>query len=295
MVYKLPVIKGLYEHILEKRLLAQEQMHAKNQEAWLNLPWDKDQKILHHLQGGIPIYLFKDSVLCRMIFEGCFEVDEMDFVKTHLKEGDIFIDIGSNIGLYALIASKAVGPKGKVIAFEPSPVTFNRLQMNTVQAGFEHLEVRNLGLSHTDSAMKLHITGSGMDAWDSFTVIDPTKVIDTVEVFVSTLDEQLSGVDKSRVSMIKIDVEGWEKFVLLGGENFLKKYSPCLMVEFTQANARAAGHEITEVYDLLVAWGYEWFTYRKGRLRPSSKKQSYPYENLIAQKKQEDNATFLQF
>lgn len=240
---------------------------------------------MYNIDEKTSIYLFKDSVLCRLIYEGSFEQDEIAFVKEHLKNGDIFLDIGSNIGLFSLIASNLVGPSGKIIALEPSPYTFKRLELNLSLATINNIELKNIGLSDSIGKLKLNISGSGYDAWDSFASEHESKSTNTVEVQVSTLDDQLVNIDKNKISLVKIDVEGWEKYVLLGGESFFKKYSPTLLVEFTEKNTKAAGYEVTQIYDLLVEWGYEWYTYKNGKLIPSRRKLSYPDENLIALKK----------
>jgi FkbM family methyltransferase len=246
---------------------------------------DGEDKIIHKIDDTTSIYLFKDSVLSRLIYEGQFELDEIAFVKEYLKEGEIFIDIGSNIGLFSLVASNKVGSTGKVVAFEPSPVTYNRLKQNARLAKYQNIEIRNLGLSNTESTLTLNISGAGYDAWDTFSVVEAAKRAGQVEVPVSTLDNQLQGLNKTKISIIKIDVEGWEKFVLLGAQEFLKGFAPILLVEFAGKNTDAAGYKASEIYDTLGGWGYEWYSFKNNQLRTSKKKAEYSDENLIAIKK----------
>lgn len=280
-----PILSYLYKKRLERIHFAEMEQKEKNLKEWENLFKEGEDKIVYKLDPEIRLYLFRHSILSKLIYEGNFEVNEINFVKSHLKPGEIFIDIGSNIGLFSMIGSQKVGSHGKVIAFEPSPTTFERLQLNTTLAVYDNIEIRNLGLSNSNSKLILNISGGGYDAWDTFGTVEEEKRTGQVEVEVSTLDDQLTGVDKTKISLIKIDVEGWEKFVLLGAQTFLQQFSPALLIEFTGRNTKAAGYEASEIYDLLAAWGYEWFAFKNNRLIPSQRKLSYSDENLIAIKK----------
>ncbi len=285
IISQLPGLRNLYAYRLKRLQLREQQSDARRLEIWNGLFKDQEQKILHKLDASTEIYLFKNSILSRYIYEGVFELDEIAFVKSHLKTGDTFIDVGSNIGLFSLIASNIVGASGKIIGFEPSPVTFSRLKQNIELTKYPNVDIRNIGLSDTNTTLTLNVSGSGHDAWDTFANGGQSAYAETVEVPVATLDNQLDGIDKSSITLVKIDVEGWEKFVLLGAKDLLINYRPTLLIEFTESNTRSAGYEVTEIYDLLVDYGYEWFTFKNGHLLPSKRKQSYPYENLIAKKK----------
>ena len=108
-----------------------------------NLKKEKKEKNLWHkkfvekdffqfnLNDDVRINLYEDSVLSRLIYDG-FEKHETNYLSTILKNGDIFLDIGANIGLFSLLASKLVGEQGKVISFEPSVDVFLRLKENIV-------------------------------------------------------------------------------------------------------------------------------------------------------------------
>lgn len=250
--------------------------------AWNDLFTDKSS-FVHTFEEDIKINLYKDSILARWMFSG-FEKDEAIFLKSVLRKGDVFVDAGSNIGYFSLPAAKFVGQEGKVIAFEPSPVTFKRLEENIRLNGFGNVMAVNKGLSDSEGELKLNISESGYDAWNTFASATDNKFQASLSVKVSTLDNELKNVDKSRISLIKIDVEGWEKFVMLGGRDLFTNFSPAVMVEFTEANTYAAGYFVQEVYDILSGWGYQWFRFANGELSPEERKLHYPYDNLIATK-----------
>lgn len=235
----------------------------------------------YSLDKQLKINLYKDSVLSKIIYDG-FEQDELNYVKNILKEGDVFVDIGANVGLFSLIASQCVGKDGKVVSFEPAPIIFDRLLENKKRNEIENIDARNIGLSDALGELTFYVSDTGFDAWNSFAPSTDNKLQKKITVKVSTLDHELLLVDKSKIKLVKIDVEGWEKYVLKGAENLFINFSPIVMVEFTDENTFNAGYSVHEIYDIMVLYGYEWYIIKDGELIKESKKLYYPYNNLIA-------------
>ena len=235
----------------------------------------------YKLKIGIIIRLHRDSILCRYIYDG-YEIDEQLFIAKILRRGDYVVDIGANIGLYSLIAAKLVGSKGRVISFEPTPESYNRFTTNVTINSFKNIDIRNIALSNVQGHFPLYISENGYDAWNSFVITDKEKFQYKVEVPTSLLDNELSVVEKSKIKFIKIDAEGWEKFIIEGGRNFFIEYNPIVMVEFTESNTLSAGYLVQEIYDLMNSLGYKWYRFENGTLHIEDKKNSYPYSNLIA-------------
>lgn len=235
----------------------------------------------YKLSDDIKINLYKDSILSRLIFNG-FEKEETDYLFSVLDVGDVFIDIGANVGLFTLIASRIVGEKGKVVCFEPAPITYTRLVENCKLNDLKNIDHRNIGLSDKSSELTFYLSDNGHDAWNSFAPSQDNKLESSIEVLVSTLDLELKNIEKVKIKLIKIDVEGWEKFVLNGGKDFFQKYSPIVMVEFTEENTFNAGYPVHEIYDIMQDFGYVWHTIKNGKLVLETKKLYYPYNNLIA-------------
>lgn len=253
---------------------------VKKEKQWLS-KFSQTDYFDYELSKDLKIKLFKDTVLSKRIYEG-FETEEIDFVNAFLKEGDIFFDIGANIGLFSLIAAKKVGEQGKVYAFEPSPKTFARLKDNVEVNKLQNVFSFNLGLSDKKEKLKLNVSEDGFDAWNSFAKLDDINYQKVVEVDVCTLDEFIFDNQIEKIDLIKLDVEGWEKFVLNGGKAFLNAHSPIVMVEFTDSNTFSAGYHVQELYDILQGWGFEWYRYENKELVREIKKLYYPYDNLFA-------------
>jgi FkbM family methyltransferase len=283
MIYKLiSKINKITGRILANKNLKDDAKKETPEKKWLS-NFNTTNKFIFKLGDYINIFLYKDSVLAKLIYEG-FEENELSFISRNLKNDDVFIDIGANIGLFSLIASPLVGENGKVIAFEPSPETYKRLTENISLNDFKNIDARNKGISDKKEKLNISISESGYDAWNTFAPGDATHFSKQVAVDVNTIDEELKNIDKSKIKIIKIDVEGWEKFVIFGGKNLLTQYSPIIMMEFTETNTFAAGYIVHELYDLMEDLGYKWYEYINGHLIKSPKKLHYPYNNLIAKK-----------
>ena len=148
---------------------------------------------------------------------------------------------------------------------------------------FENIEAKNIGLSDSLGILKLNISENGYDAWNTFANDNPDNYFQhTVNVNVSTLDIELMDIDKTRITLVKIDVEGWEKFVLNGAATFLSDYSPILMVEFTETEYIHCWDLVQDIYDMLHVQGYKWYTYKDDKLLPAKKEIALSHENLIA-------------
>jgi FkbM family methyltransferase len=276
-------LKRITEIYINKR---NQQLQKKEEKKWINL-FKGEDKVLHKLEEEIEIFLYKDSILSKLIYSG-FEDNEIKFLIKYLNDSDIFIDIGSNIGLYAICAAMKLGPNGKVIAFEPTPATFKRLLENVQINNFEErIIAKNIGLSDNRGIMKLNSFADGYDAWNTFALPSERFKGERIEVFVDTLDLFLekSNLPTEKISLIKIDVEGWETFVIKGAKKILTPdNSPVLLVEFTEDYTFAAGTNCYELYDLIKSYGYELYTYKSetNELIPEPKRIHYPYNNLIA-------------
>ena len=264
-------------------LVALDEKNKKKTEELWNEKFSGQPKFIFQLEESLKIILYKDSVLSKLIYNG-FEKDEIGFTKKVLQQGDTFIDIGANIGLYSLCASARVGVTGRVISFEPSSLTYQRLLENIRINNFTNIASRNIGLSDKEGRLVLNQSDNGFEAWNTFAKGEIEKFQSVIEVNVSTLDFELKGIEKDKISLIKIDVEGWEKFVLCGASHLLTNYSPVIIVEFTETNTFAAGYFVQDIYDLMERFGYEWFRYKEGKLIKESKQLHYPYDNLIATK-----------
>ena len=248
----------------------------------------RNGSLVSELQPGLKMRLYGDSELCHLIYCRHFEANEREFLNRFLRPGDVFVDVGANIGLFTLIAAERTGLQGKVLAFEPTAKTFGRLVENVRLNKFTNVECLKLALSDSRGNLPLNQCSEGYDAWNSLAKpvskgsLQP-ELVEAVDWDQFAQERDLIG----SVTMMKIDVEGWENRVLAGGKQFFSRSdAPVLQVEFTDEAAEAAGASCRALYDCLQSYGYKMFLYDSGerRLVTESRREKYPYLNLLAAK-----------
>jgi len=182
--------------------------------------------------NGYPMYLFKDEKWITPCLVKHHLAEEMftQFVKDNLRKGQTFVDIGAHIGYYTVLASKIVGAKGKVIAFEPSTENLSLLRKNVELNKCNNVTVFPFALSDKSGKSKLYTmesTSHGQRYLADSLSDKPTgegfslqKILtrnDYEEVKTIRLDEILT----KPPDITKIDVEGAECLVITGGEKVL--------------------------------------------------------------------------
>ncbi len=167
-----------------------------------------------------------------LYYFGAYEAGTLHVMARCLHPGDTFLDIGANIGLMTLTASRAVGGTGQVHAFEPLPETRAILERNLVLNHTQGVVVHGTALGARARRRTLYSpegTNRGMA-----TLLPPATARSSVDVEVLPLDEILQAQGLINVRMMKIDVEGWELEVLKGATTFLgQENPPILCIEYS--------------------------------------------------------------
>ena len=193
-------------------------------------------------------------VTLHILDHGNYEPGETKVFRSLLKPGDTFIDVGANIGWYALIASKIVGPSGRVIAFEPAPASFALMRRNAQINDCRNTTLVEKALSDKKGTLRLNL-GETNKAHNS--ILKTAETRDSVEVEANTLDEYLEG-DEGEIALIKMDVEGAEGFVLAGMRKTLEKHpKTAIIMEFFPSLLRQAGFDPGAMLREFQASGYE--------------------------------------
>jgi FkbM family methyltransferase len=214
---------------------------------------------------------------------------EIKFVRAHARPATTAIDIGAHKGGYAYWMARAVGPQGRVIAFEPQPELAARLRCSFQHRS--HVTIENMGLSNQCGQLTLNVPGAGPSPGASFETTEVTAdATRKIKVEVSTLDVRLVP-PHPRVSFIKCDVEGHELSVFKGAERTLRNERPALLFECEQ---RHHGHRnITEVFNYLGSLGYCGFFFVGHALRPIAEFNPAQHQNPQAPDSYCNNFAFL--
>lgn len=179
---------------------------------------------------------------------------ELGALAGALRPGETAVDAGANKGAYLFWLAKAVGPGGRVVAFEPQPALAEYLREVARRLRWRHVEVRQAGLSDRSGKADLFVPEGETSPGASFEprAGAPPGSGRKVECPVETLDHNLAG--GPRVGAMKIDVEGHELAVLRGAEAVLARDHPTLLVECEARHLST--HTVREVLDHLLARGY---------------------------------------
>jgi FkbM family methyltransferase len=216
-----------------------------------------------YLLDGVHLKVHADDRLSHFLRDGDFEADERAFLKRFLRTGDVFVDVGANVGLFTLLAGGLVGPTGRVFAFEPCSATFRRLMWNVRNSGMSQIACHPMALSDAPGEASLSVSQGEFGAWNS--LAGPLITHDVVLERVQMMTWDSFSVAKTlvpTVTMMKIDVEGWELAVIDGAKSLLQQpNSPVLQVEFTPANAVAAGSSCRRLFDRIHDFGYQIFRF----------------------------------
>ena len=141
------------------------------------------------------------------IYAGLHEFTDMAFCLHLLRSGDLFVDVGANIGSYTVLASKVIGANS--LSLEPVPITFERLTRNININEINNLvDARRCAVGNANGTLRF-----SADCDTTNQVVDQNYVGVAIEVPVTSLDTML---ENSKPTLIKIDVEGYEPQVIEG-------------------------------------------------------------------------------
>lgn len=135
-----------------------------------------------------------------------------------IKQGDVVIDAGANIGIFTVMSSILVGNTGRVLSIEPDPENISVLKKNIELNRLKNVEIVNKAL-YEESGKKIKFTQNGVM---SKIITDSIKTDSkTIDVETITFDDLISQKEL-KPNILKMDIEGAEKFALLSAENMMK-------------------------------------------------------------------------
>ena len=156
------------------------------------------------------------------LFNPDYNIEELDFLRAHTPSSGVFVDVGANVGTYALALARKVGPDGKVIAIEPHPVTHARLKFNASASGYAQVKLIAAAAGPSDGELMIATDGDNLGA--SHIVSDAASA-GAFKVPSLRLQRIVQEAGAARVDALKIDVEGFEDRVLTG---FFREAPPSL-------------------------------------------------------------------
>jgi len=198
-------------------------------------------------------------------FNGTYESGTIHAITNSLRQGDVFIDAGANIGLMSLAAAQKVGKNGMVYAFEPIPDVLAQLKQNIQINNFKNIEVIESALGSNREHRPIY-EQQEINRGSASLVKPESNVTATHSISVETLDNFCVSINKKPIRMIKADVEGWELEVLSGGQKLLaSEEAPILCVEYSISYSPRK-EQLHDVYNFIRNINnYQFFKLKNGK------------------------------
>ncbi len=197
----------------------------------------------------------------KSMYLGSYEVDMVEAMKKLLKKGDIFIDVGANIGYISAIAAGFVGTIGQVHSFEPVPEYFHKLE-KIAAMNPEHKFILNQSSLGEDSGRAvIRLSNDENIGWNTMVFLSRKEKGSRgeIEVPIRRLDGYIKEKTLDKVALIKIDVEGFEFPVLKGLSGYLENtdYFPYIICEVNPFACSLMHYSLDDLEIYMKKYNYE--------------------------------------
>jgi len=192
------------------------------------------------------------------MYFGSYALLVINAMRRHLRPGDVFLDIGANIGYISAVGANLVGPTGQVHAFEPVPAYFEKLQRLAALNPEYSIVPNSSAVGEVAGPSAIYVAREPGQS----TLVPEYKtgheILGTLDVPVVRLDAYLSRRRIKRVAMIKIDAEGFELPILRGLERFFERSNqrPAIICEIAPRAYPLMGRKISDLESLMANYGY---------------------------------------
>ena len=263
-----PGLDAYYKYSIEKKIdnvhelaliMTKGQEFLRIHRSELDTTWNNFQTIRYQdVDFKLPSHDFTYHTLASF---GSYEPYVSSHMFTRLSDVRVFVDVGANLGLFALPAAKKIAPAGHVYAFEASYRNANLLQQNAWRNSLKNVTVYPIGLSDSNGcAYTINSNNTSNN-----TLFEGGNQGENVELTpVVRLDSFWDA--KIKIDMIKIDIEGYEYKFLEGAMQTIAKYHPAIYLEYSDLFQRT-GSGVPGTFKLskLIAFGYSFDILHRAR------------------------------
>jgi FkbM family methyltransferase len=201
---------------------------------------------LNHYRGTAPMYF------------GSYAPLVIAAMKRYLKRGDVFLDVGANIGYLTAVAAGIVGVQGQVHAFEPVPAYFERLERLAELNPWHSIVANSCGAGEKSGPCTIYVTREPGQNTMVAAYKKAPEIESTLEVPVIRLDTYIAARRIARVALIKIDAEGFELPILQGLQGYLASttHRPAIICEIAPRAYPLMGKKLSDLKDYMGKFGY---------------------------------------
>jgi FkbM family methyltransferase len=190
---------------------------------------------------------------------GVYERENTKLLRFLAKPGTWMFDVGANIGLMALPVLHD-NREVKVLSFEPSPNTAPFLRRTVEGSRYkDRWQLVTKAVGRAVGTTQFHVSPASFDLFDGVAQTGRIRGSEVVELEMTTLDAEWNALGCPAVSVIKIDVEGWESEVLAGAGELVAAQQPSILLEWNAANLAACGVAKGSLLQMAGEMGYRLF------------------------------------
>lgn len=215
------------------------------------------------VRDGIHYRLDISDMIDWFIYFGFRENSRIELYKL-IGKGQVFVDVGANIGDVTMHAAQLLGGNGKVIALEPDPLNYQRLTANLSLNKFENILAVNQGAGKVAGDYIIHSVEKGNAGMNRILPANDARG-EGRQITVTTLDRLIQELSLVKVDLIKIDTEGFEMNVLAGARNSIERFLPAFFIEIDDDNLRHQGSDAKELVGFLARYGYTFRNAENGK------------------------------
>lgn len=246
------VMKRVFSQLLEswnskEPFIRQQENQAM--QCQLKIPGVSDS-LLFHVHSGDNTFVSK-----QIFINGIWEPFETSVIVNHLKKGDVFLDIGANIGYFSVVASTLVGASGKVIAYEPDQKNFRLLEKNIAVNGLTNTRLFNAAVSDCSRSGYIYLCE---DNEGDHRIYDCGGGRERTGIEIVHGNEHIPGVT-DRLDFIKIDTQGSEAHILKGMDKVIRanKDHLAMVIEFWPHGLKQSGASGRELLDMISEFDFD--------------------------------------
>ncbi len=192
------------------------------------------------------------------MYFGSYSLLVVDAIRRHLRRGDVFLDVGANIGYLSAVAAGIVGPEGQIHAFEPVPAYFEKLRRLAALNPEYSIELNSCAAGEAPGACEIHITREPGQSTLVPSYKSHAEIVSTMSVPVVRLDSYIAERGVERVALVKIDAEGFELPILRGLQGYFEtqRHRPAVICEIAPRAYALLGRGMGELLAFMAGYGY---------------------------------------
>lgn len=216
--------------------------------------------------GSLMTWDLRDASEGRAAFLGRWDDDVRDAVWQRLAPDAVILDVGANVGAWAVPFARRLDAGGRVCAFEPVPANRDRLERAVSQNNLSNVTVLPFALGDAEATVDMWLRTSVTGASSGTAAFVPTGA-GHVTVTMRPMDAWVAETALDRLDFMKLDVEGAELLVLAGAEQTVARFRPLILAEFDAYWMATHGQSLADAGRWAAAHRYRMLAWDRRRKR----------------------------